>query len=107
MSIKIKKSKKWWMLAGSLAVSILFLLICAQSIFNFNSNIEKKQVEIVKQAVEKAVINCYSLEGSYPPDIQYLHNNYGLVVDSNHYVYDYRIFASNLPPEIFIFKKNK
>lgn len=107
MFTKIKKSKKILIIAGSLAVSILFLLISAQSIFNFDSNIEQKQLKIVQTAVGKAVISCYALEGSYPPNIQYLQDNYGLIIDKKHYVYDYKIFASNLPPEIFIFKNDK
>lgn len=103
---RFRKNSKWWLLIGSLAVTVLFLLIAAQSIFSFNNGIEQRQLNIVKQAVEKAVVNCYALEGSYPPSIEYLHDNYGLIVDNKHYIYEYKIFASNLPPEIYIFKKN-
>lgn len=103
MGINLKKIRRLAAVILSVAVSIAFLCIMAVALFQFNSDMKQKQLEVIKQAVNKAVISCYALEGSYPPDIKYLQDNYGLIVDKKNYIYDYQIFASNIPPVIYIF----
>ena len=61
---------------------------------------EAAQVETVKNAVHNAVVTCYAVEGAYPPDIEYLVENYGLAYDESRFMVFYRDFASNVIPEI-------
>jgi hypothetical protein len=51
-------------------------------------------------------VHCYAAEGIYPPDLEYLQENYGLQVDTDNFVVDYRPFASNLMPDITVLPKN-
>jgi hypothetical protein len=104
MAVK-KKLKR--ALAGLLtaAVSIAFLAIVATGVIGFNRSLQQQQLVAVEQSVQTAVIHCYSLEGSYPPSLDYLAKNYGLILDKKHYIYDYSVFASNVPPEIHILRK--
>lgn len=101
-----KKMRRFLIKLLAAAVSIAFVALAAAGIIGFNKNLRKQQLASVRQAVSNAVVECYSLEGSYPPNLDYLHSNYGLVLDKSHYIYDYSIFASNIPPEIHIFRKN-
>lgn len=87
------------------AAGVLLLVLVFTGIVRFNQSVETERLASVKSSVEQAVIHCYALEGSYPPNLEYLQQNYGLILDKNRYVYDYRVFASNIAPEIFIFRK--
>ena len=78
----------------------LFLLIRSVSGYGATNNALSKAN--VQDIVETYAIQCYASEGSYPPDIQYLVDHYGLILDEERFIYDYDIFASNVKPEIII-----
>lgn len=67
-----------------------------------DSSKAQQKVELEK-TINKTITLCYSIEGSYPPNIEYLQDNYGLVVDKDKYIVHYEIFASNIAPEIKVF----
>lgn len=70
-----------------------------------NINNEQQKVEL-EASINKAISLCYSIEGSYPPSIEYLIDNYGLSLDKTKYVVHYEIFASNIAPEVEVFDMN-
>ena len=45
------------------------------------------------------------VEGVYPPDFEYLQENYGLQVNTDDYYVVYEAFASNIPPTIHVLEK--
>lgn len=55
-----------------------------------------------ENAVRKAAVQCYALEGQYPPDVDYMREHYGLSVDAAKYTIHYEIFASNIMPQIIV-----
>lgn len=101
-----KKMRRYCVLILTFVVSIAFLLLIAFGFIGFNKSLQQQQLTQVRQSVQAAIIHCYSLEGSYPPNLEYLSKNYGLIIDNKHYIYDYSIFASNIPPEVHIYKRN-
>ena len=54
----------------------------------------------------KAAINCYAIEGFYPADIDYLKDNYGLIIDDRYNVF-YEVQASNIMPNISVNRRGK
>ncbi len=92
-----------------LVVSIIFFLVLVAwfhigltAIINTTNT---EQLNEAESTVRKAVILCYSIEGAYPPDIDYLKDNYGVNIDDKRYFVHYSVFASNLMPEIVVFPK--
>jgi hypothetical protein len=65
----------------------------------------QKSRELTLQSIERAVSNCYAIEGVYPPDFAYLEKNYGVRVDSRKYLVDYQAFASNVRPAIQLLER--
>ncbi len=59
-----------------------------------------EQTTAVKEAILRAAAHAYALEGSYPPTLAYLEENYGLILDHERYSYVYEAFASNIRPEV-------
>ena len=63
------------------------------------------QRAFIQQAVERAVVQCYALEGAYPPNIAYVQEHYGLRVDEERYLIHYRVEGENLRPEILVIER--
>lgn len=53
-------------------------------------------------AIQRASVQCYAIEGRYPASVDYLVENYGLQIDEKKYVVFYDGFASNIMPEITV-----
>lgn len=89
----------------SIMLIILFTFYFYYSVNNVQKSREEKQFEILSDAIKKSAVQCYAIEGFYPPNIEYLEDNYGLIVDHDKYVISYIVFASNIMPEIIVYFK--
>ncbi len=89
----------------SIALILSFLLFFYYSVINVEEKNENKKFDILAEAIIKSAVQCYAIEGFYPPDIAYLEKNYGLIVNHEKYVVSYNVFASNLMPNVEIFLK--
>lgn len=63
---------------------------------------EQEQKAAVERAIQKSLVNCYAIEGAYPPDIAYLEEHYGLIIDHEAYVVDYQTIGSNIRPSVLV-----
>ena len=60
--------------------------------------------KITEDSIRRTILSCYAQEGSYPPDISYLEENYGLQIDERYAVF-YTVIGSNLPPDLTVIEK--
>ncbi|MCM1054437.1 MAG: hypothetical protein NC394_02845 [Bacteroides sp.] len=103
MKLKIKDHA----LVGYIPAVVIFILIAVivvLSVADVGRTSEAESIAITESSIRRAVITCYAQEGSYPPDIDYLKENYGLKV-SDEYIVRYSIFASNFMPDITVTRK--
>ncbi len=87
---------------------ILFILALALvyiGIYNISEGARKEQTYFLQKAVKRAAVQCYVIEGMYPPDIQYLEDHYGLIVDHKRYVVHYEVFGANVMPDVIVIPK--
>lgn len=84
-----------------LSVAILAYL----SIDGFDKSTAGKSQTALEEAIKKASVQCYAIEGSYPPDLQYLADHYGIVLNEDIYFYHYQIIGSNVMPDIIVIEK--
>ncbi|WP_312815945.1 hypothetical protein [Sedimentibacter sp.] len=89
----------------AIALILLFLFFLYFSAENVKMQRDNEKTYILADAVIKSAVQAYAIEGFYPPNIEYMENNYGLIVDHEKYVISYNIFASNIMPEVEIFLK--
>ena len=87
----------------------LFIIIIIMVISGFlvysmaaagESNTEKEIIRL-REAIDKALVQVYALEGSYPADLDHL-VNYGIIIDRERYFFHYEVFAINLKPAVII-----
>jgi len=62
----------------------------------------RKQLEDV---VRRSAVACYAAEGIYPPNVEYLEEHYGVVIDHDRYHVSYVAIADNLMPDITVLEK--
>lgn len=110
MSIKAEKIKRHKMNKLTFFSVILFILLAVWLIISVNNAgaaAEKSRSDSVYRTVMNSTSLCYSIEGEYPPDIEYLEENYGVRINHDRYIVHYEYFGSNIRPAITIIEKNQ
>ncbi len=88
-----------------LVVFLGFICFLAFGLAGLRDTASKEGLETLKTSVMRGAIQCYAIEGMYPPGIAYLEDHYGIIVDHNKYIVHYDAFASNILPDIMILEK--
>ncbi len=91
--------------AALTALTVICFAASFISINTYRDNLKSVRTDAIRQSIEKAAVQCYALEGNYPPDLKYLEENYGIQIDEGKYHYDYFAFASNIKPVIVVVEK--
>ena len=94
-------NKKDWLAIAFFAVLIAAFLVIFT---NVDRTGESEETALVRDAVKRAAVGCYAVEGFYPEELSYLRKNYGLAYDESRYTVFYDAFASNLMPTIRVVK---
>ena len=82
---------------------ILFAVILAVAVYSMEdatSSSDRLHYDMTLRAIERAVADCYAIEGYYPPNMDYLYENYRVRVDEDKYFVVYNIFAPNISPSV-------
>lgn len=101
-SDRLAKRKTWilW------ALLLLLLLGALALIFSDGGrDLDDSSALAIREAVQRSALQCYAVEGVYPPDLQYLEDNYGLQVNEEDFYMTYDAFASNLPPTVRVTRR--
>lgn len=106
MLFSVKKPKKYhWRFIPVLIVVIVTIGFIAFS-DNFSNDTKGQGKIILENALNRSITQCYALEGMYPPDLEYIQTNYGLMYNPDLYFIDYQYIGSNLRPDVTIIERN-
>ncbi len=83
-------------------VFIAVLAIVLSGLSNTSKAVGKEGLRVAREAVVRAAVCCYAIEGSYPDSYEYLRDNYGLSINEERYHDFYDIFASNIMQDITV-----
>ena len=83
------------------------VMICAFVfvVRHFGTYSEDKQRESLENALRRDIIQCYAIEGFYPPSDAYLEEHYGLVYDKSRFHVDYKNIGANMYPDVTVLEK--
>ena len=59
-----------------------------------------QQTKLLEDALFRAAVTCYAVEGRYPPTRDYIVEKYGVIIDEAKYIVTYDVFAPNVMPGI-------
>jgi len=100
-----KNKRLGFFFANTLGIA-LFVIIAVMVVFGLGQ-VDKDSLDqgrvLLEESLYRAAANCYAIEGRYPPSLDYLTENYGVIIDGDKYAVHYaNIFASNIMPEITV-----
>jgi hypothetical protein len=81
---------------GLLVVVVVIMVIGMMSPLDEISDPQKK-ASLIEEIIDKALIQCYALEGSYPGSLEHL-ETYGVILDRASYHYYFEGIGSNVKP---------
>ena len=88
---------------GWIVTLCIFALLLGFTMRNVGS-VEQKTLlqrqENLRSATLRAAVACYSVEGVYPNNVEYLVEHYGLRYDTETFILQYDAFAENILPDI-------
>ncbi len=88
-------------------IPIVLLAACTVFFGVFSSRLSDDNTKRARArwTLTRSITQCYALEGTYPPDINYLDNHDGLTYNSDYYYIDYQYIGSNLRPDVTIIER--
>lgn len=78
---------------------LLFFLIGLQSV---NKSTTREQLASLERTIRKDIVHCYATEGTYPPNLDYLKEHYGLAYNEELFFVDYISIGSNIMPDVTV-----
>lgn len=100
------KAKKGSWLSGMILPVGFFAMIAVTLYLGFGSldqTAGAEQLRGAEQAIRRAAVHCYAIEGSYPASLDYLVEKYGILVDEERFLVHYEPMGANLMPTIAVF----
>jgi hypothetical protein len=97
--IRILSARLFWI---AIFVVLISLALVAGS-NNLSGTVTEKQAQFVADSVRRSAVQCYAIEGSFPPTaggLEYLRDNYALTIDDKRYVVYYESMGDNLIPQV-------
>ena len=88
------------------AVTAAALIFFYGAVSGIAGDTRQREKENLEQALNHAVILCYSLEGAYPDSLEYLKEHYGIRWQEEEFLVDFEWIGSNLPPDITVISRD-
>lgn len=101
---KIKEHISGPMLSLVLFIGVFLIFVFALG--NISGDTLDRQEESLQSAINRGIVSCYCVEGTYPPSLSYLKEHYGLIYDEDSFFVDYRPIGSNIFPDVTIIRKD-
>lgn len=100
-------AKKHFSITAYLPVLLLVLVLGVFVAFSgtFAQHNLDYEREILENALDRSILQCYALEGAYPVSLSYLEENYGLTYNKEHFFVDYQYIGGNLRPDFTIIER--
>lgn len=104
------KTKKHGLARGLVLTLAVFAALFGGAVAAFQkigSSSENMEEQLVLDAVRRAALTCYAVEGAYPQSLEALERGYGLAYNKDAYIVSYDAFASNIMPNIQVLRKGE
>ena len=99
----MRRNKMQMIVLIAFAIIVMANLFVVNRFSTISINDANQQIAQIEKAIKHAAIQCYALEGSYPDQVVYLENNYGVTYDHNRFFVHYRYDSANYIPDIIVF----
>ncbi len=104
VNVKAKRAERQGMLRFVFFVIIISAVLIA-GIYYISNMGSEQGIKLTREAAIRTAVECYAIEGIYPPNVKYMEDNYNLSYDKTKYYIHYDAFASNIMPTIEVYEK--
>ena len=101
----MKHKKKMLGLQLFMFMGILVMLYYGFS--TADSGLSREDAQRAKEAIQKAALECYSIEGAYPQSLEYLKQHYGLYIQEDAYRIRYHYIGANIMPATDVYPRSE
>lgn len=91
----------------SMALFLAFFLLFLLLLSGVSDKNSEKQTEMLRLSISRGIAHCYSMEGHYPEDLEYLKEHYGITYNEDEYFVGYQVLGENIFPDVTIIKRNQ
>ncbi len=87
-----------------------FILIASLLLFGINKTsriVKQEEAQLLYNAIDKAIVSCYAIEGRYPESLHYIVDNYGIIINEDRFLVSYEAFAANVKPSLRVAVKGE
>ncbi|MEG0096533.1 MAG: hypothetical protein RR671_03520 [Raoultibacter sp.] len=84
---------------------VLVALACWFAFDAVETTLREQSAVSVRDTILNGAKQCCAIEGSYPPSLAYLEDNYGLAINRSSYAITYDVFAENVIPSVVVLPK--
>lgn len=89
----------------SIALFLGLLVLLMYGVSNLSGDTLDRKEEALKEALNRGIVSCYSIEGTYPPSLSYLTEHYGLTYDESAFFVDYQSIGANIFPDVTVIRR--
>lgn len=100
-----KHSRFYIKLLIPICLFLLIIFLFLSGVSSLSKGTTARQKEALENAITQSISYCYSVEGVYPENLEYLKENYGLTYNEDLFYVDYRTTGANLMPDVTIIEK--
>lgn len=98
----MKKGRTWLLTAALLVLTVALL---SGYLASLEERTTKRQIAQLQEAITRASVTCFAVEGRYPPSLSYLEDHYGITVDGARCTVYFSFFADNVMPTVRVYAK--
>jgi len=80
------------------------IVFCMFLLGSLSGKVDRNETDTLKNAIDNAIVTCYSIEGRYPENLEYIEENYGVVIDEERFFVTYSAFAPNVKPYVTVIR---
>jgi len=82
----------------TIIILALIISLFGMAVNGASAKADSSAAATLEKAIKRAAVQCYAVEGFYPPDVVYLEDHYGIIIDYKKYIIEYKnISINNIP----------
>ena len=93
--------------AASIIFTFLVIVMIIIGLRETEISSRAEGLRLLEESLMRAVIQNYAIKGMYPDSISYIEEHYGIYIDRTRFVVHYKIFGSNILPDIMVLELNR
>ncbi len=83
---RVSSARRAGRIVAWLVAAVVALFLCVFLFTRVDLDMNRQAVDSLRQNVTEACVQCYAIEGTYPADIHYLEQYYGVRYDGSKYL---------------------